>query len=35
MPEALDTRIALRVPEHVRERRLLREQQHEYARGLQ
>jgi hypothetical protein len=35
MPEALDTRIALRVPEHVRERRLLREEQQEYACGLE
>jgi hypothetical protein len=32
--EPLDTRRALRMPEHVRERRLLREEQQENAHGL-
>jgi hypothetical protein len=35
MFQALDTDVALSVPQYVRERRLLREEQQEYACGLE
>jgi hypothetical protein len=34
MFQAFDARSALRVPEYMRERRLLRKEKQEYARGL-